>query len=491
MSLTKHFVEQRIQKNRRAESKNAELRTMLVTHNILAGHGRSESNVEQLRRKRTEAAERRDIFTDYSYVKATQDADRNMHVAQAEERMADELARRKSESERVEQNRRRICQGSEELRVLKERLHAAKVNKERAQQLLEIEMRKERQRRLDHKVAEHMEDQRLESMELDYKIQIDKAKQRENVKRINQKQIETKEGQREEAMQEYVKEKAQVQELVDKITNEDNAEMRAKEQKRKESREMLLRFKVEQAERQEAAEQAEIDENDRIAKFASDKAEREERLARDKEASEKEKERILLSIIAAQEAKNKEAEELEMLRNDLHQEEREHKARRAEQLKQEKRDQDKEDMKSAYVMQMNTNARKRADAIEDEHKIRDALMSKFAEDEKIEQMNDQKRRLRIANHKREAQRLIDMRADQFAAARNAERAEEQRLRDDDADRHIVIEEERRKLLEEHAVPLRDFLPKGTLQHIHDYDMVFPESRLTQYCSKRPGSLTAR
>jgi len=491
MSLTKHFVEQRIQKNRQAESKNAELRKMLVTHNILAGHGRSEEKAEKLRGKRSDAAERRDLFMDYSYVQVAQEQERQVHVSEAEDRMADELARRNAQKQREEQDKRRICAGSEELRVLKERLHAAKVNKDRAQQLLEIEMKKERQRRLDHVVAEHMENERLELMEVEYKKEIDKAKQREHVKCVNQQQIASKEAKREVAMQEYVKEKAQVQELVDKVNNEDYAEMVAKEEKRIESRAMLLRFQHEQEERQEAAEQAEIEENNKIAKFASDKAEREERLARDKAARAKEKERILLGIIAATEARMKESGELEQLRNDLHMEEHEHKARAKERAKQQKMDDDKEDMKQAYVMQMNMKIQKKEEEKAEEDKMRDMLLSKFAEDERLGQMNDQKRRIRIQEHKREAQRLIDLRRDTFQAARDAERAEEQRLRDDEVNRRVVVEEERRKLLAEHAVPLRDFLPKGTLHHQNDYDMVFSEPRMTQHCNKTAGNLTAR
>jgi len=358
MSLTRNFVEQRIQKNRRAESQNNDLRKMLVTHNILAGHGRSESHVEDMRRKRTEAAERRDLFMDYTYVKGAQEQERQTLVREAEDRMADELARRNAETERMEQEKRRICNGSEELRILKERLHAAKVNKDRAQQLLEINMRTERNRRVDHKVAEHMENERLEAVELEHKIVIEKTKQRARVKTINQQQIATKEGLRAVAMEEHAKEKAQVQDLVDKLQKEDDDEAAAKEQHRRESREMLQRFQVEQHERQEAAEQAEIDENNMIAKFAADKAEREERLAREKEESEKEKERIQLSIMAAQEARNKQAEELEQLRNDLHQEERELKAREREQQKIQKREDDKEDMKKAYVMQMGQQEKK-------------------------------------------------------------------------------------------------------------------------------------
>merc|ERR1719326_267336 len=150
--------------------------------------------------------------------------ERSRLISEAEERLADEIARQAADKTRKEQDRRRICDGSEELRALKERLHAAKVNKERAQQLLEIQVRNERDRRLEHAVAEHMENERLEHLELEHKLEIEKMKQRERVKVINQQQIAMKEAQREEAMHEYKQEKAHVEELVDRIQREDDQE---------------------------------------------------------------------------------------------------------------------------------------------------------------------------------------------------------------------------------------------------------------------------
>jgi len=472
MSLTKRFVEQRIQKSRQQDAKNADLRRMLTTHNILAGHGRSERNVEGLRRCRSEAAERRDLFMDYSYTQGEQDKERRMIVAQAEEKLADEIGRRNAEKTRKEQDRRRICDGSEELRALKERLHAAKVNKERAQQLWQIEMRKEKERRLEHVVAEHMENERLEHIELEHKLEIEKMKQRERVKVINQQQIAMKEAQREEAMQEYTKEKASVAELVDRIQKEDDEEASARAQKQAESKEMLRKFKIEQAERQEAMEQAEHDENQAIAKYAADKAAREEQIAAEKAALEKEKERLQLGIMKQAEMKNKEKEEMEMLRNELHHEEHEAEARRREELQQRKKLEDREEMKAACEVQMMMQEKKKEAALEDEERIRVVLLAKFAEDDRIEQMAEHKRRMRVEAHKREAERLVELRREAFDTQRDDERNQEALFRDDESDRQIIIEAERQKLLIEHAIPLRNFLPKGTLATEADHKFVF-------------------
>jgi len=472
MSLTRRFVDQKIQKSRREEAKGAELRRMLTTHNILAGHGRSERNVEGLRRCRSEAAERRDLFMDYNFVKGQQDQERRKLISDAEEKLADEIARRNADNHRKEMDRRRVCDGSEELRALKEKLHGAKINKERAQQLFQIEIKNERDRKLDHAIAEHMENERLEHLELEHKLEMEKMKQRERVKTINQQQIAMKEVQRQEAMAEYLDEKSKVAEIVDRIQREDDEEAAAKAQKQAESKEMLLKFKIEQAERQDAMEQAEQDENQAIAQYAADKAAREEAVAAEKLVIEKEKERLQLKIVAQAMMKNKEKEELENLRNELHTEEHEAEARRREELQQRKKLEDREEMKRASVMQMEMQELKKAAALEEEERIRTVLLGKFAEDDRLEQMHEHKRRMKLEAHKREAERLLELRREAYETQREAERNAENMSRDEESDRQIIIEEERMKLLREHAIPLRNFLPKGTFATREDHDFVF-------------------
>merc|ERR1712039_137417 len=249
---------------------------------ILAGHTKSETTVEQKRRARSEAAERRELFADYSYVKGEQDKARRTQIAHFEEHLANELASRKAVQLREAMDKRRICDGSEELRALKERLHLAKVNKERSQQLLEIEVRNHRDRLVEHSMAEHMENERLEHIELEHKLNIEKSKQRERVKHINQQQIAMKEAQREEAMQEYLREKDQVKELVEKIAREDKEENDCREERKAEARQMLQKFMKEQKANQQAQERAEQEENDAIEAYARAKREREERLAKEK-----------------------------------------------------------------------------------------------------------------------------------------------------------------------------------------------------------------
>merc|ERR1711879_545921 len=105
----------------------------------------------------------------------------------------------------------------------------------------------------------------------------------------------------------------------------------------------------------------------------------------------------------------------------------------------------------------------------------------------IEQMNEHKRRMKVEQHKREAERLVQMRREMYEAAREQERSDEDSLRQEEASRQVVIEAERRRLLQEHAVGLRDFLPKYTLETQEDYDFLYGD-RIRNNPSGYPGGV---
>jgi len=79
--------------------------------------------------------------------------------------------------------------------------------------------------------------------------------------------------------------------------------------------------------------------------------------------------------------------------------------------------------------------------------------------------------------RREAQEAKD-RAEEAAKRLAEKKAEAEKMRleaelkAEEAKRQMIIEEERRRLLKEHGMPLKDFLPKYTCETDEDFDMVF-------------------
>merc|ERR1719421_1667994 len=98
-------------------------------------------------------------------------------------------------------------------------------------------------------IVAHMETERLENREMERRLDIERHHQRMAVKSMNQEQIALNQALRAEAELEHQKEKAQVQEIVDKITQEDIASLSARRSKQRESYAMMEQYKAEEAAR--------------------------------------------------------------------------------------------------------------------------------------------------------------------------------------------------------------------------------------------------
>ena len=96
------------------------------------------------------------------------------------------------------------------------------------------------------------------------------------------------------------------------------------------------------------------------------------------------------------------------------------------------------------------------------------MIAKFEADDRIEQMNAQRRRMKQLEHKRRVEELLEARRAQFAADKERERAEREEAENLERLRMQIIEEERQRLLREHASKLLGYLPKvrQLLHHIH-------------------------
>lgn len=106
---------------------------------------------------------------------------------------------------------------------------------------------------------------------------------------------------------------------------------------------------------------------------------------------------------------------------------------------------------------------------EEEDRIRQQMLEKFAADDRIEQMNAQKRRMKQAEHKRAVESLLDQRRAAMSQEKQRELDEKQSAEKMEAFRRQIIEEERIKLLREHATKLLGYLPKGVIRDSKDLD----------------------
>lgn len=146
-------------------------------------------------------------------------------------------------------------------------------------------------------------------------------------------------------------------------------------------------------------------EDEMVRRYAAQQMERAGEIAQLKAQAEEVRDKIFQKLKAEEEQRRAEKEFQENLRNELYLQENEEAAKEKEAAELRKREQVRMELQAAKDFQLALKAEKAAEEqrMEDEFKVK--LMQKFAEDERLEQMNAQKRRMRELEHKREIERL--------------------------------------------------------------------------------------
>jgi hypothetical protein len=95
-------------------------------------------------------------------------------------------------------------------------------------------------------------------------------------------------------------------------------------------------------------------------------------------------------------------------------------------------------------------------------------MAKFAEDERLEQMNAQKRRMREQEHKREIERLWQEKLAVYRAHREMELEEKRAAEEQERLRAHLIEQEKQRILQEHGHVLSQYHPKAATSYAQGF-----------------------
>lgn len=483
-----HYADQRVQRERAAEQKQAGLQRLLQEQRRARAQSQSDQRVERLRQQRQEASERRELWRDHQFVKSAQERARKNHLEDCKERLADQLHLQKAKAAREEAERQRICDGSEELRALKSRLAAAATNKMRAMQLVQRQAQDHEEDQRQATFLSQLEERRLRELELEHQLQQEKQNQRMLVKNMNQDQIAEKQRMSQEnGAREYMRDKAQVDELVARICAEDRAETDARRARVTMERKVIEDHRQERQAQNEALRKWEADQDARIEDFARRKREEEEELARVREQQEQERRRMLYAMLDGQLAQKREADNRQRILDEYHQEQRLEEQRKLEEEQVQKRAEDRLWLRQAWDEAHREKEERHLQKEEEERCLREELMAKFAEDARLEQMSDQKRRMKILEHRREVDRQVQQRREAYEQARRQELEDHQRAQLAEQERVRIIEEERQRLISQ-AAPLRDHFPKGVYEQETDLALVGEQLPPRPSGESRPRSL---
>ncbi|XP_036010534.1 meiosis-specific nuclear structural protein 1 isoform X1 [Mus musculus] len=393
-----------------------------------------------------------------------------------EERLANELARLKHESLKDKKMRQQVRENSIELRELEQKLKAAYMNKERAAQIVEKDAMKYEQMKRDAEI------ERIMMEEHDRLLKEESAKQeRRNKERAQyyldlEKQLEDQERRKQEAYEQLLKEKLMIDEIVRKIYEEDQVERQQKLEKKNAIQKYIEEFqRAQDFWRQKKREEME-EENRKIIEFANIQEQREgERMARVHEIEEKRVQRQNLLMKQLEETL-RQRDDLEQVRQELYQEEQAEIIKLKVKEEAELRLRRQREMKQDFEDQMALKELILQAAKEEEETFKKAMLAKFAEDDRIELMNAQKQRMKQLEHKRAVEKLIEERRSQFLADKQRELEELQLQQRRQGCINEIIEEERLRLLKEHAAKLLGYLPKGVFKREDDVDMLGEEFR---------------
>eukprot|EP00118_Oscarella_pearsei_P026426 m.309881 g.309881 ORF g.309881 m.309881 type:complete len:498 (+) comp48395_c0_seq1:37-1530(+) len=476
--LSHEQEERRRTENRRKEYVIEDHMKTLSKDRTLRANLASDERVENKRLLRQLQQEQQEINMENAIIETEKTRAMRETQRNQEEALAHELDRLKWEKSRDEKMRQQIQENSLELRELKSKLRAGYMNRERSAQLAEKKAMTMERDREEREVVETMRSEHKKATRVAEQKEQSRWEESVRYQQELEKQLDEQERKRQHAYEEFLKEKLMIDEIVRKIYEEDQREIERRLNQQKATQMYISEFLGAREEWKRRERQEMEKENQKILEFSKEKQIREEARMSHKKVQDEAKASVQKQLAEDIARKKAEEEEMERIRTELYLEEEEERERQKEKTDLERQIRRRIELQGAHAIQMRIKEERERAQKEEEQKFREEMMRKFAEDDRIEQMNAQRRRMKQLDHKRAVERLIEQRRAQYLREKEAEiedRREEKRM---ESLRREIIEQERRKLLREHAAQLLGHLPKGVLRDARDLDMFDDDFRKT-------------
>ena len=249
------------------------------------------------------------------------------------------------------------------------------------------------------------------------------------------------------------------------MIEEDNEQSRIVQQKKEQSQaDMILSVNEKRA---LLKRQLEMDtyEDEMVRRYAQQQQSRQDEIQAMKLEAEALRDQIFQKLAAEEEQRAAEKMFQEQLRNDLYVQEGEEAAQAKERAEAEKRVRVREELQAAREYQLRLKAERAEEEQRMEEEFKRKLMEKFAEDDRLEQMNAQRRRMRELEHKREIERLWQEKLAIYKQQREAEQQEEEFKAQEEGRQRDIISLEKERLLAQHAAILQQHHPKANSQYM--------------------------
>jgi len=475
MSTVRRAYDNRMAQRMQEEDRTAQVQKYVSEQRAMEAASGGQLRAEQIRRRREHAEIRMDIRMESELQQADRSRAEAARSSDKEQRLAHAMEQKKREDLRRAKDLQVLREGNDDLRTLQMKFKSAFMQKEREAQLAEKQALSAQLEAQQGQIERQMEADRVAAIRGMEAEHAERAIHLTAAKGILDAQMEEREAAKEHEKLLFAQEKDMVDAIVAKIEAQDEEEDLARQKKQMETQEYLKGFMKWHDEEKHRRVQADLDEEAKIQAYADFKLQQEIDTANAKVEKERERGDALEKVKGMQRAAQMEKEEMESLINEVYYAEQEEEQRQKERAKSERIVRERAEMMSANKDIMVAKKRRAAaEAIEEDGFIQ-IMMNKYAEEDRIEQMNAQKRRMKVAEHKRAVDGLLQARREAAAFALESEQASWAREAAIEEGRVAAIEDERLRMLREFASnfsTLDGFLPPGLLQKESDLDL-FP------------------
>ena len=363
-----------------------------------------------------------------------------------------------------------------EIQEIRQSIEYAKLNKIRALQMHQNQMRRVQNLIKDTEADEQVL-KKLKEEKIAAKIEEEKKKQdRILAKKLIQQQILDKEKIKIESEKEYKKDLNDMKELMENLKKEDLENQKEIQRKRDIAKLYMENAYAEKREKLRRQKEEENLQKEREKKYKNDVKQRENEQNDKKAKIQFEKDKIFKQLCEEEAKRQADRDYWEQVRNDLHTEQENKKAKMQELAEKEKLFRQKEDMINSAILQrkIKEDNLKKEKEIEEEFKKK--LMEKFAEDEKMEQMNKQKRKIKEIEMKKEIEKQWQLKLQQYQLQKEREIAELEKLKKIEDQKKYLIEQEKKRLIKENETLLKSYYPFGYNKAVNSLKNISPQNQ---------------
>ncbi|KAH7489257.1 hypothetical protein KRP22_011353 [Phytophthora ramorum] len=458
--MTTYNVDKIQLERRRQEAEHSALSKFAQGNQLQALQNQSDANVASRRRSNHVAQLTAERMLEEATTRKISQRQRASRERQQNEALAHVLETSKKAQEQQEREVQRICEASEELRELEVFLKTAYMNKERATQQLERETLTTLDRQREVAIEQQMEYDRQRALIEMQNHELRKRSEAEQGKQVLQSQMMQRHELRREAQMEADYERAKIERLMQQVEEEDAAELARRQTSREQTREMIEQTHLERNRMKQQQVEAARREDEAIAEY---RRRVETRKADTKAASEVKKaheDAMFRAVEAEIQAKMREDEEIERLRDELWEEELLQKKRAQEEEKIAAKQVAKDEMMRSNEMQMQLKQELLTRQRADEEAFNEMLKERFRSEERREMELAAFRRKQSEKFVEEISRHRALKQEMVYAELQRERRERERQEQDENYRRQVVEAAKQRLLREHADVLQGYLPRA-------------------------------